>query len=106
MLIEICGRKKNLFFGLAGFAIFQIPAAVAQNVETVLACRFFQGVSGYSPLIAVVASLTNLWTSPDRGYAFSVFSAAMFIGTSSERSLGLPSKTVQCWVGNRTVGWS
>lgn len=89
-LIEICGRKKNLFFGLAGFAIFQIPTAVAQNVETVLVCRFFQGVFGCSPLIAVVASLTDLWTSFDRGYAFSVFSAAMLIGTSSGALIGAP----------------
>lgn len=89
-LIEICGRKKNLFFGLAGFAIFQIPPAVAQNVETVLVCRFFQGVFGCSPLIAVVASLTDLWTSLDRGYAFSIFSAAMLIGTSSGALTGAP----------------
>ncbi|KAF2172894.1 hypothetical protein M409DRAFT_62553 [Zasmidium cellare ATCC 36951] len=89
-LIEICGRKKNLFFGLAGFAIFQIPAAVAQNIETVLVCRLFQGVFGCSPLIAVVASLTDLWTSVDRGHAFSVFSATMFIGISSGALVGAP----------------
>ncbi|KAK4507035.1 hypothetical protein PRZ48_000769 [Zasmidium cellare] len=89
-LIEMCGRKKSLFFGLAGFAIFQIPAAVAQNVETVLVSRFFQGLFGCSPLIAVGVSLTDLWTSLDRGYAFSVFSAAMFIGTSSGALVSAP----------------
>lgn len=89
-LNEIWGRKKNLFFGLAGFTIFQIPAAVAQNVETVLVSRFFQGIFGCSPLIAVVSSLTDLWTSLDRGIAFSVFSAAMFIGTSSGALIGAP----------------
>lgn len=75
---------------LAGFAIFQIPAAVAHNVETILISRFFQGFFGCSPLIAVVSSLTDLWTSLDRGMALSVFSAAMFVGTSTGALVGAP----------------
>lgn len=89
-LNEIFGRKKNLFCGLVGFAVFQIPVAVAETIGTILISRFFQGFFGCSPLIAVVTSLTDLWTSLDRGLALSMFAAAMFIGMCAGALVGAP----------------
>lgn len=42
------GRKIPLFGSYFVFAIFQIPVAVAQNIETVLICRFLAGERFYS----------------------------------------------------------
>lgn len=39
---EIYGRKTPLLLGIFIFAIFQIPVAVAQNLQTILVCRFFR----------------------------------------------------------------
>lgn len=41
---ELFGRKYPLFLPFAVFVIFNIPVAVAQNVETIMLCRFL-GVS-------------------------------------------------------------
>jgi MFS family permease len=39
-LSEVYGRTRPLFIGFAIFAVFQIPIAVAQNIETIMICRF------------------------------------------------------------------
>lgn len=47
------GRKPPLFVGYAIFAIFQVPVAVAQNVETIMLGRFFAGLFASAPLAVV-----------------------------------------------------
>lgn len=44
---ELIGRKYSLFIPFFIFAIFQVPVAVAQNIETVMLFRFL-GVTAYS----------------------------------------------------------
>jgi MFS family permease len=41
---ELYGRLKPLYFGYAVFVIFQIPVGVAQNLQTILICRFIIGL--------------------------------------------------------------
>lgn len=69
-----------LFFGYTIFAIFQVPVAVAQNVETIMLCRFIQGVFGCSPLSIVAGILADIWNPVDRGVAIAMFAAATFLG--------------------------
>lgn len=40
---ELFGRKTPLFIGFFLFIIFQIPVAVAINLQTVMLCHFFGG---------------------------------------------------------------
>lgn len=77
---ELFGRKNPLFLGYALFAIFQIPVAVAQNVETIMLCRFFGGVFASAPLAIVGGALADFFGPVDRGVAVCVFAAATFIG--------------------------
>lgn len=77
---EVYGRKMPLFFGFFVFAIFQIPVAVAQNLQTIMLCRFFGGFFGSAPLAIVGGTLTDFWEPVDRGIAVCVFAAATFIG--------------------------
>lgn len=79
-LSELYGRKTPLFLGYFLFAIFQIPVAVAQNVETIMLCRFLGGTFGSAPLAVVGGALADIWDPVHRGIAISVFSAATFIG--------------------------
>jgi DHA1 family multidrug resistance protein-like MFS transporter len=77
---ELFGRMIPLFTGFFIFAIFQIPVAVAQNIETILICRFFQGLAGCAPLAIVGGALADIWNPVDRGVSISIFAAATFIG--------------------------
>lgn len=79
-LSELYGRKYPLFFGFFVFAIFQIPVAVAQNIQTIMVCRFFGGVFGSAPLGIVGGALTDFWGPVDRGVALTTFAGATFIG--------------------------
>ena len=79
-LSELYGRRLPLFLGYAIFAIFQIPVAVAQNLETILVCRFLIGVFGCSPVAVVGGALADFWGPVDRAIAIAMFSAATFVG--------------------------
>ncbi|EOD50786.1 mfs multidrug transporter [Neofusicoccum parvum] len=79
-LSELYGRKYPLFFGFFVFAIFQIPVAVAQNLQTIMICRFFGGFFGSAPLAIVGGALADFWDPIDRGIAVCIFAGATFIG--------------------------
>lgn len=49
-LSEVYGRKIPLFVLYAIFVIFQIPVAVATNLETIFICRYLGGLAGAAPL--------------------------------------------------------
>jgi MFS family permease len=57
-LSELYGRKRPMFLGMFVFAIFQIPVAVARNLQTIFICRFPGGVFASAPL--AIASLPLL----------------------------------------------
>ncbi|KAJ4171424.1 hypothetical protein NW754_013192 [Fusarium falciforme] len=77
---EVYGRKYPLFVGYFVFAIFQIPVATAENVQTILVCRFLSGLFGSSPLSVVGGALVDLWPPVERGIAMSIFAGANFVG--------------------------
>jgi DHA1 family multidrug resistance protein-like MFS transporter len=84
---ELFGRMVPLLVGFFIFAIFQIPVAVARNVETIMICRFLQGLAGCAPLAVVGGALADIWDPIERGVAVSIFSAATFIGPVAGLSL-------------------
>jgi MFS family permease len=53
---------------------------VAQNLQTIMLCRFFGGVFGCAPLAIVGGALADFYGPVDRGVAVCVFAAATFIG--------------------------
>ncbi len=53
---EALGRRIPLFSGFAGFAIFQIPVTVAQNITTICVTRFL-GDFCTSDLLAVMSGV-------------------------------------------------
>lgn len=87
-LSEIYGRKYPLFIGYFAFAIFQIPVAVAKNIETIMVCRFLGGFFGSSPLSVVGGALVDIWPPVELGIAMSLFAGANFV-VWSQLSTGL-----------------
>ncbi|CVK85012.1 related to synaptic vesicle transporter SVOP and related transporters (major facilitator superfamily) [Fusarium mangiferae] len=77
---EVYGRKYPLFVGYFVFALFQIPVATAENVQTVFICRFLSGLFGSSPLSVVGGALVDLWPPIELGIAMSIFAGANFVG--------------------------
>ncbi|KAF4772220.1 hypothetical protein N7455_009060 [Penicillium solitum] len=79
-LSELYGRKRPLFLGMFVFAIFQIPVAVAQNLQTIFICRFLGGLFASAPLAIVSGILADMFEPVERGIAMAIFAAATFIG--------------------------
>ncbi|KAJ5220680.1 uncharacterized protein N7469_009567 [Penicillium citrinum] len=102
-LSELYGRRIPLFSGYAIFAIFQIPVAVAQNLETIMICRFLQGVFGCSPLAVVGGAMADIWGPVDRAVAIAMFSAATFLGPTLGPIIG--GFVTQSHLGWRWTAW-
>lgn len=79
-LSELYGRRTPLLVGYFIFAIFNIPVAVATNIQTIMVCRFFGGFFSSAPLAIVGGSIADFFEPVNRGIAMSIFSAATFIG--------------------------
>lgn len=77
---EIFGRRVPLFAGYVVFAIFQIPVAVASNVETIMLGRFLSGLAASSPLAVVGGAMADMWDPVERAHAICAFAAGAFIG--------------------------
>lgn len=78
---ELLGRTFPLFLGYSVFVIFQIPVAVAQNVETIMLCRFIGGAFSSSALAIGGAVLSDIWDPVDRGVAICVWSCSIVCDT-------------------------
>jgi MFS transporter, DHA1 family, multidrug resistance protein len=102
-LSEVYGRMVPLFSCFAIFAIFQIPVAVAQNIHTIMICRFLQGLFGCAPLVIVGGALADIWDPVDRGVAVAIFAAATFIGPVAGPIVG--GFVTQSYLGWRWTAW-
>lgn len=83
---EVFGRWLPLFSGYLVFAVFQIPVAVAQNVETIMLGRFIGGLAASAPLAVVGGAIADLWDPVERAYAICAFASGVFIGPVAGRS--------------------
>jgi multidrug resistance protein len=79
-LSEILGRRIIYGTTLLIAVIFIIPCAVAQNIQTLVVCRFIDGIAFSAPMTLVGGTLADLWRTEERGVPMAAFSAAPFIG--------------------------
>ena len=100
---EAYGRRVPLFTGYLLFAIFQIPVAVAQNVETIMLGRFLGGFFASAPLAVVGGALADMWDPVERAYAVCAFSSGAFAGPVFGPILG--SFVTQSYLGWRWTAW-
>lgn len=102
-LSEVYGRTRPLFFGFFVFAVFQIPLAVAQNVETIMLSRFIGGCFGAAPIAIVGGTYVDFWGVIDRGIATAGFSGAVFIGPIAGPIVG--EYVTRSYLGWRWTAW-
>ena len=83
---EFLGRWFPFFGAYAIFCIFQIPVAVAQNLETIMLCRFLAGLFGTAPLAVTAGVMADMWGPIDRGAGIAMFGLATFVGPVAGKS--------------------
>lgn len=54
--------------------------AVAQNIQTVMVARFFQGLFGSSAQSIAGGALADMWDAQERGFAVPLFAGSLFGG--------------------------
>lgn len=100
---ELYGRKMPLLLSYVVFVIFQIPVAVAQNVETVMLFRFFSGVASSGPPAIVGGYLVDFFPPVERGLAVGVFAATTQVGPLLGPIIG--GFVVESHLGWRWTAW-
>lgn len=100
---EVFGRKWPLLTGFIVFGIFQIPVAVATNVETIMLGRFFGGFAASAPLAIVGGLLSDLWDPIDRAYGICIMASGGFSGPAIAPIVG--GFATQSYLGWRWTAW-
>ncbi|KAI0465303.1 Synaptic vesicle transporter SVOP [Komagataella kurtzmanii] len=79
-LSEEFGRNMVYIPTLFLAIVFIIPCALAQNIATLIVCRFIDGLFFSGPMTLIGGSLADCWLEDERGLAMAIFSAAPFLG--------------------------
>lgn len=103
-LSEFYGRKPVFIFSFLGFTIWLIPCAVAQNIQTMLIARFFDGFCGSAFLSVAGGTVGDMFTKETLqgkellisgrialltvAAPMMVYSAAPFLGPASAPIMG------------------
>lgn len=77
-LSELQGRRLPILIGMFGFMVFQFAAATAENLQTVIICRFFGGFFGSCPIATVAAVFSDMFDNRHRGLAITVYTMTVF----------------------------
>lgn len=79
-LSEYYGRNPVYVYSWLGLVIFQIPLALATNIETVIICRLIQGLMGSAPLTNTGGTVSDLWARDDCGNPMAVYGLSSTFG--------------------------
>ncbi|GFF82660.1 uncharacterized transporter C569.05c [Aspergillus lentulus] len=79
-LSELQGRRLPILVGMFGFTVFQFAVATAENLQTIIVCRFFGGFFGSCPIAVVAAVFSDIYDNRHRGLAITVFTMTVFTG--------------------------
>ena len=80
-LSEVWGRRWVYLGSAVIFWLFQIPQALAPNIQTMLIARFITGIGGSTGVSLVGGTLSDLFKNEDRGMPMAAFSFAAFGAT-------------------------
>ncbi|GAA5853949.1 hypothetical protein JCM5353_002308, partial [Sporobolomyces roseus] len=77
---EQWGRRNIFLISYLPFVLFNIGCARAQNIETLLICRFFAGFFGSSPLTNSGGIISDMFNPAERALGISIFALCPFGG--------------------------
>ncbi|KAG7441532.1 MFS general substrate transporter [Guyanagaster necrorhizus] len=77
---ELYGRRPVMIGTMTVYTLFHLGQALAQNIQTLMICRFFGGFFAVGPLTVNGGIIADVWPALGRGPATSLFSASVFMG--------------------------
>ncbi|KAK6849229.1 hypothetical protein PG995_013062 [Apiospora arundinis] len=96
---EYLGRYWPFIVGYVGFMSFTVGVACAQNIYTIMICRFMQGAWGVATITVTPGVFVDLWDIRTRALATIAWAATIVIGPTMGPVIG--SFTVK----NESLGW-
>lgn len=100
---EVWGRRTPLFAGYIIFMLFNLPVALATNIETILIGRLIGGIAASAPVAIVGGCMADLWLPVERTYAICVFAAGAFCGPVAGPLVG--GFVTESFLGWRWTAW-
>lgn len=97
-LSELYGRRYICVVTLFISACFQAAVATAENIQTIMICRFFGGLFASAPFAVAGGAVADVWDNKTRGVAMCLFSATVFIGPLNGPIIG-------SFVAESYLGW-
>ncbi|KAL3443846.1 major facilitator superfamily domain-containing protein [Aspergillus insuetus] len=79
-LSEFYGRRNIYIISFSFFLIWLIPCAVAQNIETMIVCRFINGLAGSAFLSVAGGTVGDLFDRHELGAPMMLYTSSPFIG--------------------------
>lgn len=79
-LSELYGRRHLYLWGNVLFAIFTVATALAQNIDMMLAFRFFMGLAGSVPITIGSGSIADMMPVQKRGRAMAIWALGPLLG--------------------------
>ncbi|KAE9376074.1 MFS general substrate transporter, partial [Stipitochalara longipes BDJ] len=79
-LSEFFGRRPIYLTSWAGFVVWLIPCAVAQNIQTMLVARFFNGMCGSGFMSVAGGTVGDLFNVHELALPMMVYTASPFLG--------------------------
>jgi MFS family permease len=77
---ELYGRQLILFISIGIMTAFNVGAAAAPSITSLLIFRFFAGAFGASPLTNAGGVIADMFPASQRGIAMTYFAVAPFMG--------------------------
>ncbi|WRT63889.1 uncharacterized protein IL334_000815 [Kwoniella shivajii] len=96
-LSEYWGRRPVYLVSWTIFTIFQIPLALAQNLATILVCRFIQGLAGSTPLANTGGVVHDLFGIDECGMAVAIYALSSADGPPLGNALSGYLAQTQGW---------
>ncbi|CCC69568.1 hypothetical protein NCAS_0C05780 [Naumovozyma castellii] len=99
-LSEIYGRRGVLVISSFGFCLFQFAVATAENLQTIMICRFFGGLMGAAPFAVVPAAMADMFDTNTRGKAICLFTIGVFVAPVVSPVMGsyMAQRTTWRWL--------
>ncbi|KAL2817417.1 MFS transporter [Aspergillus granulosus] len=79
-LSEFYGRRIIYIVSFSFFLIWLIPCAVAQNIETMIVCRFINGIAGSAFLSVAGGTVGDLFDRHELSAPMMLYTSSPFIG--------------------------
>lgn len=79
-LSELYGRKPAVLIPTFIAGIFAFGAGAGKDIQTIIICRFFQGMFGSAPVTNTGGALGDMWTAENRAYATVGYAMALVGG--------------------------